>query len=98
MKMTIDLPLVSSCSVNECVYNAKEKCHARAITIGNGVHPDCDTFLQAITHVKKFKQVAGVGACKVSTCGHNQDFECIADQIEVGRHEGGINCLNFNHP
>ncbi len=98
MKMTIDLPVVSGCSVNECAYNVKEKCHARAITIGNGVHPDCDTFLSASRHIRDNRRVAGVGACKVSACRHNDDFECITDQIMVGRHTGGINCLTFSQP
>jgi len=37
--ITIETPLVSECSVTECAYNLNSDCHARAITIGDGVHP-----------------------------------------------------------
>ena len=98
MKMTIDMPVVSGCAVSECAYNVDEQCHARAITIGDGVHPGCDTFLSASKHTHDDQRVAGVGACKVSGCSYNEDFECIADQITVGRSAGDINCLTFVSP
>ena len=95
MEMTINVPVVSGCTAGECAYNVDEQCHARAITIGDGVHAGCDTFLSATKHIRDNQQVAGVGACKVSGCVHNEDFECIADQIEVGQRAGDINCLTF---
>lgn len=95
MKMTIDMPLVSGCTMSECAYNVDEQCHARAITVGDGVQPGCDTFLSASKHIRDNQQAAGVGACKVSGCMHNEDFECIANQILVGHSAGDINCLTF---
>jgi hypothetical protein len=93
--MTIDMPPVSACSVTECAYNVKHNCHAKAITIGDGVHPGCDTFLGATTHTRDAARTAGIGACKVSACRHNDDYECMADKISVGRVGDEINCLTF---
>lgn len=95
MKMTMNMPVVSECKISECAYNLEDTCNARAITIGDGVHPGCDTFFSNSTHTHEFNDVTGVGACKVSTCMHNQDFECAAEQIEVGRNKSGICCLNY---
>jgi hypothetical protein len=40
---TIEMPDVDGCDATECAYNMKGDCHARAITVGDGVHPGCDT-------------------------------------------------------
>ena len=95
MKITIDMPVVSNCEVTECAYNVENRCHARAITVGDGIHPGCDTFLDASQHTRNKQQMAGVGACKVASCIHNDDFECVAEQIDVGRSGGSINCLTY---
>jgi hypothetical protein len=95
MKITIEMPIVSECAVTECAYNADRSCHARAITIGDGVHPGCDTFLSSGMHSKETKRTAGVGACKVTGCSHNDDFECMADSIHVGIQEDQVNCLTY---
>jgi hypothetical protein len=95
MKMTIDMPLVSGCKVNECAYNVDQGCHARAITIGDGVHAGCDTFLNVSAHTRDEHRVAGVGACKVTSCAHNDDFECTAEDVSVGFIGDRINCLTF---
>jgi hypothetical protein len=83
MKVTIDMPMVQRCSVDECAYNHDSCCHAKAITIGDGVHPGCDTFLSGSTGHTRASIMAGVGACKVSDCEYNDDLECSADSIEV---------------
>lgn len=93
--MTIDMPPVSACSVTECAYNVKSNCHAKAITIGDGVHPGCDTFLHASGHIRDAKRIAGIGACKVTGCRHNDDYECGADKINVGRDGNDIKCLTY---
>lgn len=93
--MNIDMPPVSACSVTECAYNVKDNCHAKAITIGDGVHPGCDTFMQASTHTRNTSRTAGIGACKVTACKHNDDFECSASQIKVGRVGNDVSCLTF---
>ena len=96
MKITLDLPLVDACSVGNCAYNVKDRCHAKAITIGDGVHPGCDTsFLKSSRHAKDTSIIAGVGACKVLDCSYNNDLECSASSINVGMEGDSINCLTY---
>jgi hypothetical protein len=93
--IAIDTPVVGECSVAECAYNANNGCHARAITVGDGIHPGCDTFLAATPHSRDTTRHAGVGACKVSPCQHNDDYECTAGQIAVGYAGPGASCLTY---
>lgn len=95
--VSVEMPLVAECSANECAYNTDNKCHARAITVGDGVHPGCDTFLGASAHSKARQRTAGVGACKVSGCKFNDDYECMAEQINVGHAGAAVHCLTY-HP
>lgn len=96
MKMTIDMPYVADCMVAECAYNQNNKCHARAITIGDGVNPGCDTsFLGASKHARNTKHIAGVGACKITGCNFNDDLECTAENITVDMKSGNIRCVTF---
>lgn len=96
MKISIEMPQVKGCSITNCAYNINAKCHARAITIGDGVHPGCDTaFLNAPLHTHDKKRIAGVGACKVSGCMYNDDLECSAESIAVGLVDKQINCLTY---
>ena len=94
MLRTLELPQVSECVVRACAYNAGGNCHARAITVGDGVHPGCDTFVESTRHCDG-EAPAGVGACKVSVCIHNRDLECTADAIRVGYHGDHPDCLTF---
>ncbi len=95
MKMTFSMSVVTHCEVSDCAYNLKNTCNARAVTIGNGVHPGCDTFFSNSTHTHEFNEVTGVGACKVISCMHNHEFECGAEKIEVGHDKAGISCLTY---
>lgn len=95
MKMTIDMPFVDTCSVSECGYNKDEKCHARAITIGDGVHPGCDTALLDASRHTSENNLAGVGACKVTGCTFNDDLECQADSITVSMENNSVQCMTF---
>jgi len=96
MKMTIDMPYVADCMIADCAYNLKSKCHARAITIGDGVMPGCDTaFLGASKHTHNTKLIAGVGACKILGCNFNNDLECAAENITVDMKKGEISCMTF---
>ncbi len=97
MRITVEIPVVAECGVDECTYNAGHACHAKAITIGASVHPGCDTFLLADEHIHTKSQRAGVGACKISDCSFNEDFECAADAIRVGRAGQEVNCLTYMH-
>lgn len=91
----VEMPTVSQCSVRECAYNTDESCHARAITVGDGTHPGCDTFFGSAAHSHAADRRAGVGACKVSICRYNDDFECSADQIAVAKSGGSVCCQTF---
>jgi hypothetical protein len=95
-KVTIEMPLVSSCDVSHCGFNVNHTCHAKAITVGDNLNPGCDTFFETNEHNKEKKRIAGVGACKVNTCKNNIDFECTAENILVGFSKQKINCLTFS--
>jgi hypothetical protein len=94
MAVEVEMPAVAECGASECAYNVDGSCHARAITIGDGVHPGCDTFLAAPRHSRSLR-TAGVGACKVVGCRHNDDFECQAQSISVDRRSDGVECTTF---
>ena len=97
MKVTLEMPKVSGCSVTACAYNREKNCHARAITVGDGRRPGCDTFFNSTRHCQESKRIAGVGACKVADCRYNKDFECSASEIEGGHSDPGqdVLCLTF---
>lgn len=95
MELTLDMPIVSQCQATECAYNVRNSCHARAITIGGGLHPGCDTFFSNRAHTRDKKRIAGVGACKIAGCRHNEDYECCASDIRVGFQDSDINCLTY---
>jgi len=94
-KITLEMPIVSMCSVNTCAYNANSACHARAVTIGDAVHPGCDTFLNRAQHTKQTKQIAGIGACKMGNCKFNDDLECMAENVKVEMVARDANCTTF---
>ena len=94
MMVRIEMPAVSGCQVADCAYNRESLCHARAVTIGDGTTPHCDTFFTNWNHASG-RQIAGVGACKVDACRHNHDFECQAPNIEVGLRSGEAFCFTF---
>jgi len=96
-KITIEMPEVARCEVSECAYNLGKACHAKAITVGYGETPGCDTYMRSGQHVSNTTDlVAGVGACKVSGCRYNRDLECTADQITVGYVGSEIRCLTYS--
>jgi hypothetical protein len=95
MKITLEMAPVTMCGAHQCAYNVYRACHAKAITIGDGQNPGCDTFFGANDHANDVKRIAGVGACKVSDCQYNTDYECIAKGIEVRVTHDGIHCLTF---
>lgn len=82
---TIEMPDVSRCDASVCAYNAENGCRARAITVGDGTFPGCDTFLGGSAVSVTTARVAGVGACKVAGCKYNQELECQADAIMVAQ-------------
>ena len=95
MKMTLDMPMIEVCDAPTCIYNLNDACHAKAITIGDGVSPGCDTFMSAAQRVKNAALRAGVGACKVSGCQYNTDYECGAEGISVASRGEGVFCMTY---
>lgn len=96
MIIATDMPEVANCAATECAFNAHSACHAKAITVGSGTSPDCDTFYDNDSHTHS-SRTAGVGACKMADCDHNDDFECVADRIQVGTRGDSVNCLTYTH-
>ena len=96
MKRT-DMPPVAKCEITDCAYNRDTCCHARAITIGGSAdHPACDTYFRNPSAHTHLEPVAGVGACKVTACAYNEDFECSARAIRVSRGVDAADCLTFS--
>lgn len=95
MEILIEMPLIKHCDVSGCAYNLNAACHAKAITIGDGVSPGCDTFMSASSHVRNKQIKAGVGACKVGGCTHNIDLECSAENISVSQKGGMVQCMTY---
>lgn len=95
MKFSLEMAKVARCEVTQCAYNVERSCHAKAITVGDGVHAGCDTFLASERHTADDIPQAGVGACKVAVCRHNVELECAAREIVVGADEKGALCVTF---
>lgn len=93
---TIEMPDVIGCDASNCAYNTGNACRARAITIGDGTFPGCDTFSGWLNDQKvKATRVAGVGACKIAGCRYNEDLECEADSIVVATSSAPPACQTF---
>ena len=91
----MEMSKVSKCDVSDCAYNMDSICNAMAITIGDDVHPQCDTFCQSEVKGGQMGCLASVGACKVSLCTHNNGLECSASEICVGYNGSEPDCLTF---
>jgi hypothetical protein len=91
----MDMPAVNECAVESCSYNRDRGCHALAITVGDALHAQCDTYFS--TSFKGGDPLAGgrVGACKMSDCRHNIDLECQAAGIVVGSRQEQADCLTY---
>lgn len=92
--MSMKMPMIKQCSMLDCAYNMDAKCHTMAITVG-GPAPLCDTYLKSAKKGGDREVMAGVGACKVSTCVHNSSLECISDNIQIGNHADHAECDTF---
>ena len=94
-KICLEMPIVTKCMASECAYNLNSNCHARAITVGNSLQPGCDTFMAGSRHTKSVNQIAGIGACKTVGCKFNDDFECMAENVQIGMVKNEANCTIF---
>jgi hypothetical protein len=93
---TTTMVRVQRCRVTECCYNLDEMCHTLAITVGgNGEHPACDTFCDYRVKGGDESAIAGVGACKVTSCTYNESLECTAPGITVGPAQDPADCLTY---
>lgn len=95
-KICIQMPIVSECAATECAYNINKSCQARAITVGDGIHPGCDTFLMGSGKAKGSGQTAGIGACKITGCKFNEGLECMTDSISVCHVRGKVSCTTYS--
>ncbi len=94
MKLTVIMPAIEGCEAHSCAFNQNGGCHARAITVGDGTHAQCDTFVGTQPHTASTER-AGVAACKVVACRYNRDLECGAESIRMQRHRSHADCATF---
>ncbi|MBB2913632.1 hypothetical protein FHS43_004941 [Streptosporangium becharense] len=92
----MDMPVISECRVEACAYNTEHTCHARAITVGDTHHAECETFFQIEAKGGDLAATGRVGACKMADCHHNVRFECQAPGIVVGYAREDIDCLTYD--
>lgn len=88
------MPKVIDCDARECAFNKNDRCHALAINVG-GPLPDCDTFLSSGKKGGIFNATAGVGACKVESCGLNRSYACTAEGIHVRKQSDRPDCATY---
>lgn len=95
--MTREMARITECDVTDCAYNKHNSCHTMAITVGGPEDcPHCDTYVVS-AHTGGIPDMkAGVGACKVSSCSHNDSLECNAGMIKVGWHQNHPDCKTFH--
>ncbi len=92
----MNMSQVTSCEIEKCAYNHGKSCHAFAITIGDGkAKPNCDTYCDFDLMGGVPNVSAGVGACKVYDCKHNQNLECGAQKISVGLRGSEVDCMTY---
>lgn len=89
---TMNLPIVSTCSVAGCGYNHDSDCHAAAITVvGNA----CGTYVEA-AEAAGIDTKGQVGACHRADCVHNEALECRAESVEIGNGADVADCLTYS--
>jgi len=92
----MEMPKIKECRVNDCAYNMNGMCHALGITIGDMIHPHCDTFCYSSMKGGDMSTTGSVGACKVSDCKFNTQLECCSPNgICVGYAHDDVECLTF---
>lgn len=89
----MQLPIISTCSVEGCSYNHDHDCHAGAITVTGGT--SCGTYLAGSVHDAGIADRGQVGACHRSDCRHNDKLECRAEGVDIGAGQDPADCLTF---
>lgn len=92
--MTMKMPKILSCEMEECSYNTNKECHALAITVGSSC-PTCDTSYRASDKGGVADTIGSVGACREEDCKYNFSLECTASGIKVGMHSDHPDCLTY---
>jgi hypothetical protein len=90
-----DMTKVKKCLMGDCVFNQDDNCHALAINIGDATEPHCDTYIRGSKKAGDPNNIAGVGACKCDSCEYNEDFQCLAGGITVGKKGEDVDCLSY---
>jgi hypothetical protein len=91
----MEMPLVNKCTAENCAFNREQTCHALAITIGDSLHAQCDTFCSTPIAGGDPDSVGHVGACKMADCRYNDHLECQAPGISVGYEQNIVDCLTY---
>jgi len=92
----MDMPKVKMCDATKCAFNQGNNCHALAVTIGDAQSAACDTFMVNKSKGGEIQEIAGVGACKMEDCEHNEGLYCTAKTIEVKQSSDGPVCATYN--
>lgn len=95
--MASAMPVISSCEVSSCFYNAGKMCHAPAINVGSE-HAACDAFMaDGKGRHSARKDVGMVGACHIEECRFNDAMTCGAPSIVVLGHGTHADCGTYQH-
>ena len=86
--------IVQTCKVDGCSFNSHSRCHALAVTIGDGNNPRCDTFVQQGSD-GGMETSTRVGACKVAGCVNNKKLVCKANFIDIAFNDNHPCCKNY---
>lgn len=92
----MEMAKINECNMNDCSYNMENKCHTMAITVGEEDCASCDTYAHKSMKGGEMSMIAGVGACKVEACSHNQALECTMQNVQIGAHNSHADCMSFS--
>lgn len=83
--MTMKMPKVLECALENWAYNAKKSCHAMAITVGDpGGEPSCDTFFTAVKHGGVMDMTAGGGPASPANVNSTRILSVPPTALQLG--------------
>jgi hypothetical protein len=92
----MEMSKIKECNMDDCSYNMDNKCHTMAITVGEEDQASCETYAHKSMLGGDLNMIAGVGACKVDSCSHNQALECTMQNVQMGSHNNHADCMSFS--
>ena len=92
----MEMAKIKECNMQDCSYNMENMCHTMAITVGEEDCASCDTYAHKSMKGGEMSMIAGVGACKVESCSHNQALECTMQNVQMGSHNSHADCMSFS--